>query len=480
MKTIKIAYTLLVAAGVAFSACSDDDNSGFPPKPEQDQEAAPKVVSTQPADSENAADMAQAITVVYNKEIHITPVTTISVNGEYIDQGIVVEGNTLTIPYQTMPNKRYTVTISSPSVRDEEYNFSPTYTFSFMTKGINVLDPSMFQLDKAPVNPNANTQAKALYKVLLDNFGYRVISGAVAEGCHDTRMANVMKGMSGKLPVINCFDFMEHYQCAPVNPNGWSKANYQDVSVDTKWASNGGIVSYQWHWEVPISEADVENFNNYAFYCSGSGKTTDFSPERALTEGTWENKVITRDLDAIASYLLGLQEAGIPVLWRPLHEASGIGLASASRPWFWWGTDGAEVYKKLWIHMFDTFKAKGVNNLVWVWTSCGNDADWYPGDEYVDVIGVDYYENNPENYHLSLVENMGKLLTFSNRKMLALSECGALPSVDAMVNGGDMWSFAVPWNGQYTTDPSINSPEFFREFLNSDFVLTQDEMTPIK
>ena len=41
--------------------------------------------------------------------------------------------------------------------------------------------------------------------------------------------------------------------------------------------------------------------------------------------------------------------------------------------------------------MFDYFKAQGLNNLIWVWTSETGDADWYPGDQYVDIVGRDLY-----------------------------------------------------------------------------------------
>ena len=84
----------------------------------------------------------------------------------------------------------------------------------------------------------------------------------------------------------------------------------------------------------------------------------------------------------MAGYLKLLHDANIPVIWRPLHEAAG--------GWFWWGKN-ADSFKKLWIQMFDYFKAQGLNNLIWVWTSETGDADWYPGDAYVDIIGRDLY-----------------------------------------------------------------------------------------
>lgn len=474
-------WAAVVLCSFGTVACDNKDNE-FPPKPEQDPEAAPKVVAAIPAIDDMAAATGDSIVIEYDRPIYLTPVTTISVNGEYIDEGIAVrDSKRLVIPYTTYPGVKYTVTVANPTVRDENYNFSPSLTYSFITKALNILDPDMFDIDAAPVNTDATPQARRLYELLRDNFGSRVISGAVAQGCHDIINANILKSMTGKYPAINCFDFMEHYQSAPVNPQGWSRSNYEDITVDRNWATNGGIVSYQWHWHVPMTAADVDNYNRYAFYCNGAGSsTTEFLPANALKEGTWEHAVLDRDIDAIASYLLNLQNAGIPVLWRPLHEAAGnTNTYSGGKAWFWWGNSGPEVFKRLWVYLYDRLKAKGVNNLIWVWTSCGNDPDWYPGDRYVDVIGLDYYESDPDKYHASLADRMGVLTSMSNHKVLALSEAGALPSMEAIVKGGDIWSYMIPWNGEYTTDPGINSPAFFKDFFNDDRVITRDKMIPI-
>ena len=57
-------------------------------------------------------------------------------------------------------------------------------------------------------------------------------------------------------------------------------------------------------------------------------------------------------LEKIAGYLKLLQEAGIPVIWRPLHEAAGNTYTYNTGAWFWWGADGAQAYKDLWIYVF--------------------------------------------------------------------------------------------------------------------------------
>lgn len=40
---------------------------------------------------------------------------------------------------------------------------------------------------------------------------------------------------------------------------------------------------------------------------------------------------------------------------------------------------------------FNYFKKEGINNLIWVWTTQTKDSEFYPGDEYVDMVGRDMY-----------------------------------------------------------------------------------------
>lgn len=147
--------------------------------------------------------------------------------------------------------------------------------------------------------------------------------------------------------------------------------------------------------------------NDYAFY----RVDTEFDAANATVEGTWENKVFTEDLKSVVGYLKLLQEADIPVLWRPFHEAAG--------GWFWWGKDAAS-FKALWIAMFDYFKAQGLDNLIWVWTTEIGDDDWYPGDQYVDIIGRDLYGNDAAD----CASQYNSISAAYGDKMVSLSECG--------------------------------------------------------
>jgi mannan endo-1,4-beta-mannosidase len=105
-------------------------------------------------------------------------------------------------------------------------------------------------------------------------------------------------------------------------------------------------------------------------------------------------------VDVIASYLSQLQDAHVPVLWRPYHEMNGV--------WFWWcDQKGENGFKKLWIMMYDYMvNHHHLNNLIWVWdtnaprSNPGDEAfaysDFWPGAAYVDVLAADIYHKKAD------------------------------------------------------------------------------------
>ena len=121
------------------------------------------------------------------------------------------------------------------------------------------------------------------------------------------------------------------------------------------------------------------------------------------TEGSDLNKAWKQQADTIAGYLKQLQDARVPVLWRPFHEMNGV--------WFWWcNHKGENGFKKLWIMMYDYYvNYHKLDNLIWVWNTNaprdipGDEAfpykDFWPGHEYVDVLAADVYRNDWKQSH---------------------------------------------------------------------------------
>ena len=179
-------------------------------------------------------------------------------------------------------------------------------------------------------------------------------------------------------------------------------------------------------------------------------------------------------MEMIADSLLTLQKEGVAVLWRPLHEASG--------KWFWWGTDGAKSCVALYKLMFDIFvNQKGLHNLIWVWTTdeASDALDWYPGDEYVDVVGRDYYYYPRESNHSSLIGSFETVKEiFGGKKIVALSENGSVPYPDEMKADGANWSWFMPWYGDYAMEgwANDNNAESWKIVMNNEYTLTLEDM----
>lgn len=262
--------------------------------------------------------------------------------------------------------------------------------------------------------------------------------------------------------------------------SGWSEiasgTDYFDISGDytllitediLKSLQEGGLIigGHDYTAVAVYLESNgtaLDPNKDYAFYKAD----TEFDAANATVEGTWENKVFTEDLKNTAAYLKLLRDADIPILWRPFHEAAG--------GWFWWGKD-AVSFKSLWIAMFNYFKAEGLDNLIWVWTTEGNDADWYPGDQYVDIVGRDIYNKETADCvseYTSIAGNYGN-------KIVSLSECGTVGLISEQWASGARWSWFMPWYDGTNEDgsPVVHADEaWWKDTMNQEFVVSRDEL----
>jgi len=348
-------------------------------------------------------------------------------------------------------------------------------------------EASPWSLSPTPVTPEPTESAQKLYNFLLTNFGKRVISGVMTnramenDGKYTPQTYETQEELkyihdaSGKNVVLVGFDFL-HASGKNSEQQWYTGYTHAALEMAKYVWKQGGIPQINWHWKDPMH--DVE-----AFYTQSSGNDpyTEFSIGKAYDEATgkWktesdEYKAIMRDMEMIADSLLTLQKEGVAVLWRPLHEASG--------KWFWWGTDGAKPCVALYKLMFDTFvNKKGLHNLIWVWTTDeATDAlDWYPGDEYVDVVGRDYYYYPRESNHSSLVGSFETVKEiFGGKKIVTLSENGSVPYPDEMKADGANWSWFMPWYGDYAMESwaNDNNVESWKKVMNNEYTITLEDM----
>jgi len=284
-----------------------------------------------------------------------------------------------------------------------------------------------------------DVKTQAVYDYLLNIWGKQTIAGQADLTWHDaTDMAQRVHDDTGKYPALMGFDFM----------NTWSTGDgAHQVDEAIAWARRGGLVTFCWHWRDPSAPAGTQG-NFYAREPDARKNTAFTIPVRAgrLDTESAAGRALDADIDRLAVQLATLQAAGVTVLWRPLHEASG----DHGNGWFWWGrkrTDGvpnAQAYVLLYRHLFDRLvNDHGLHNLIWVWN--GQDAAWYPGDDVVDIVGVDAYDQGVSGRRHRWREIYGRPLgihevaRFAARrhKPLSIPEWGLMPRGRRWLGGGD-------------------------------------------
>lgn len=301
-----------------------------------------------------------------------------------------------------------------------------------------------------PIDPLADSATKAVYQYLRSQYGKTTLAG-------QTSYWNELIALAGKTPVVRCFDMQNYSEHNPWHDD-WSSWDDGTVQEAINWhkSTNGkGIVSFQWHWFSPMGGS----LRTSIFYTD----QTNFDVSRAVQSGTAENQATLRDIDSIAVQLQRLEDAGVPVLWRPLHEAGGA--------WFWWGAKGAASAKALYDIMYNRLtNVHGLHNLIWVWST--PEIDWYPGNNKVDIIGYDSY---PGEFVYTPQKGVFDQLfaMVEGKKMVAMTENGPIPDVDALVKNDAMWLYFSSWGDMVT---SQNSNTHIQGTYAHSKVITLDEV----
>lgn len=320
--------------------------------------------------------------------------------------------------------------------------FSLLLLFLILTSGLANAQMNA-QLSTPLCNPNANKETLELKAFLDSVYGKKMISGH----CNDKYLQYIKDATGGKAPALMGYDF-----------NGIcpSQGGNTDAQKAINWAKNqGGIVQFQWHWISPDANGD--------FY------TKNFNLASALADtNSTSYKNIIRDIDLVARELKKLQEAGVPVLWRPLHEAEG--------KWFWWGMAGGDACRKLWRLMYNRYtNLHKLNNLIWVWNSYGTTKEnWFPGSDVVDIIAWDYAD-----YSASGSWYQYKKLFGPTGKLFAIGEEGKVP--DPNIMAAQPWLYFMTWDymiQEPTVKDGKNTKQWLYQVYNDSRVITLDDLTP--
>ncbi len=362
----------------------------------------------------------------------LNKITLQAVNGNvYIDNISVSETDTRSDRYQK----------AGTSISGDEINYGRLQTMSYL-KSIYGKQTLTAQY----VTPNTNAEIDVIYR------------------------------NTGRYPAIRCSDLM---YCTKAGASLLSGVNENtDIELAKEWARQGGMVMYSWYWYSPIGRTTL-----YAKDCefdvtkaiTDNEKYYTLSEEELkmlLDDGSISEECYTAlcDMDSIASRLKLLYDEEIPVLFKPM--------AVTDSAMYWWEQDET-VYKTLWKMMQIRFEElHGLSNLIWICPA--TKGRMYPGDDYVDIIGCDIY-NNSNNANLQGMLNTDSLTL--NTKMTALTECCFTPDPDILYRDNCMWLWSGAQGGKYLINPDgymtgdYISVAQMKKIYNHELTITRDELS---
>lgn len=397
--------------------------------------------------------------------------------------------------------------INEITIRSTDNAADIDYVTITANKDISSLNPDLSSAKLS--NAKADYNAKALYSLLCSDYGKQILT-AQYDTAGGTAETDLVASVTDKYPAIRFSDI-----------GGYTRKNIKDITQAKKYANAGGIVGYSWYWLDPagsdkieiadvnfdirkampemtekVSESadsypddlneDQQSAGSQAASLSEKEEVPKYSIEELAAwtpeeieayhesgEITDECYAILNDIDTISAKLAVLKKEGIAVLWRPLPVASN-GL-------YWWGLD-KDAYKWLWQLMYTRMTSyHELNNLVWVWNA--QNADWYVGDEYCDVLSVDVYSDGNRDAQINTLLFLNNIC---KTKPLAMSECGNLPAIESVIQEKAFWSFTALWSEPYLgNETGISASDLekvealkarFKQYYNNNYTLTRDEL----
>lgn len=305
---------------------------------------------------------------------------------------------------------------------------------------------STYNITSSLVNKNSTANTKKLYSFLKDSYGKYVITGQQCDGGINGNEFKAIKNLTGDYPALLGLDMMDY------TPSRTALgASSSAVEKAIEFANKGGIVTFCWHWNAPTEYLNSTANSPDGWWGGFYTQSSKFDIAKVMNgQDAKGKKLLDRDIKEIAKQLKRLEKAGVPVIWRPLHEGSG--------GWFWWGAKGSDAYKKLWKYLYkELTNTYGCNNLIWVYN--GQSADWYPGDEYVDIVGEDIYPGN--HVYDPQVSRFRQAINYGSKTMItALTENGCIFDIDSAVSINALWSWFMTWGGEFTVNGSNYSEKY--------------------
>jgi mannan endo-1,4-beta-mannosidase len=232
-------------------------------------------------------------------------------------------------------------------------------------------------------DPNATPETRNLYINLMKLAPDAVLFGHQATlwyGVHwrDEPGRSDVKDVTGSYPAVYGWDIADFLR-TDYSTDEIARRTERSLAWAREGYERGGVVTFCWHKFNPVT--------------GGSFYDTTRAVHMIIPGGELHDEYKTT-LDAVAAFFNELSP--IPIIFRPYHEHNG--------DWFWWGKSLAteEDFITLWRFTVEYLRdEKNVHNLLYAYSPDRSRMNidtfvedymyGYPGDEYVDIIGLDNY-----------------------------------------------------------------------------------------
>ena len=348
------------------------------------------------------------------------------------------------------------------------------------------------------VDKNASTETVALFYNLRNSGKTKIIIGQqdAFNSFYQNNGSSDIKKTTGNDPSILGSDFM--FITDKDNPNNnWYVQQENKIIQDTKDAyAKGMINTFCWHLREP--------YNEKSFYSADMTSEQRTDAFKSLLPGGKFNDWYKKKLDKVASVVSNLKDTNgkqIPIIFRPFHEFDGN--------WFWWGANYCTAEEYISVYRFTVNylrDTKNVHNILFAfspdnsYTTPSSYLSRYPGDDYVDILGMDNYGDfdNKGTSGASLANSKLKLisdLAISKNKIAALTETGyrvtsTTPAInnwfstylyDAITNNNLQIAYVMFWSntssGYYVPTPGNSNVADFQNFTLKSKIILQNNIS---
>lgn len=301
---------------------------------------------------------------------------------------------------------------------------------AILLAGISCVERKSSENGEVMISPQRTTETEKLLvnlkKIAADGFmfGHQddPLYGVTWEG--DSGRSDV-QSVTGDYPAVMGFDIGKIENDSEKNIDNVTFNIIREEMI--RHYKRGGMITVSWHADNPLTGGD-------------SWDVSRDDVVAAILPGGEKHELFLGWLDRAAAFFNSLTtEEGrkVPVLFRPWHEHTGS--------WFWWGKDlcSVEQYTALWEMTRSRFDEAGVDNLLYAYSPDLQGPgeiymERYPGDEYVDLLGLDGYHRNNEEGIDAYQSSLHTILSFlaeegkMRDKPIALTETGleAIPIAD--------------------------------------------------